>query len=151
MSHYTANVNAFLYMGAATTDPLPAPGSDTFTVVPLLGSVTPPGNEQSTGSFNVLNTTSPYSIGGKVNERTVTGNVVADWTSTVHQAMEADSIVPGRKRNWYIIYPDANTRRDDFVGFVSSWVKEPFDAGEDAKEHRVNFTITVDGAVTVTY
>lgn len=151
MSHYTANVNAFLFMGASTADPLPAPGADTFTEVPLLGSVTPPANEQSTAGFNVLNTTTRYSVGGKLNDQTVPGNLVVDQDSTVHRLMEADSKVPGRKRNWYILYPDPNTRRDDFAGFVSSWVPSAFDAGADAVEHRADFVITVNGAVTVTY
>lgn len=151
MGHYSANVYAFLYMGASTTDPLPAPGADTFTVVPLLGSVTPAANEQSTAGFNVLNTTVKYSVGGKLNDQTVPGSVVMDQDSAVHRLMEADSKVPGRKRNWYLLYPDTNTRRDDFVGFVSSWTPSPFDAGEDAVEHRADFVITVDGAVTVTY
>lgn len=152
MAYYGANVNAFLYMGTSTATPLPAPGADSFTVVPLLGSITPPANELTTAFFNILNDGDRRSVGGKLNDRTSEGNLVADWTSVIHQAMEADSIVPGgRKRNWYIVYPDAGARRDDFVAFISTWTKEAFDAGEDAKEHRVNFTLTVDGAVTVTY
>ncbi len=151
MSHYSANVNAFLFMGTSTTDPLPAPGADTFTEVPLLGSVTPPANEQSTAGFNVLNRTARYSVGGRLGDQTVPGNVVIDHESAVHRAMEADSKIPGRKRNWYMISPDANSRRDDFVGFVASWTPGAFDAGEDAVEHRADFVINVDGAVTVTY
>lgn len=152
MSHYSSNALAFLYMGTSTADPLPAPGADTFTEVPMLGSITPPANEQSTGGFNVLNTTARYSIGGKLGDQTCPGTLVADWeTTTVHRTMEADSTVPGHKRNWYILYPNAGGRRDDFKGFVSSWTKSAFDAGEDAVEHRVDFVITVDGTVTVTY
>jgi len=151
-AYYSANVGAKLFMGASTATPLPAPGSDSFTEVPLLGSVTPPANELSTGFFNILNDANRRSVGGKLNDRTVPFNVVADWTETVHQNMEADSIVAGgRKRNWYILYPDANARRDDFVGFISQWTKTAFDAGEDAVEHRIDGVITVDGAVTVTY
>jgi hypothetical protein len=64
--------------------------------------------------------------------------------------MEADSLAQ-RKRNWYILYPDTGARRDDFVGFISKWEKSEFNAGDDAVEHRVDFEISVDGAVTVTY
>lgn len=151
MSHYSANTGGLLFMGASTATPLPAYGSDIFTEVPLLGSVTPPAFEQSTAGFNVQNTTARYSVGGKINDQTVPGNIVADWTQTVHRNMEADAKIPGRKRNWYILYPDEGGRRDYFVGFVSSWVKTAFDAGEDAVEHRVDFVITVDGEVTVEY
>lgn len=152
MSYYGANVNAFLFMGASTTDPLPAPGADTFTEIPLLGSITPPANEITTAFFNVLNDANRRSVGGKLGDKTCEGSIVFDWASAVHQLMEADSVFAGgRKRNWYILYPDSNTRRDDFKGFISTFTKEAFDAGEDAKEHRGSFTITVDGAVTVTY
>jgi len=151
MAIYGANVSAKLYMGASTASTLPAPGSDTFTEVPLLGSITPPANVISVGFFNVLNDADRRSIGGKLGDRTVPGNLVIDWTQTVHTNMYADSIVAGgRKRNWYIEYPDANNRRLDFVAFVSEWTEEAFDAGEDAKEHRASFVLTVDGDVTVT-
>lgn len=151
MAYYGANVNAKLYIGTSTATTLPAPGSDTFTEVPLLGSITPPPNELTTAFFNILNDANRRSVGGKLNDRTCDGNVVIDWTEAVHTSMYADSIVAGgRKRNWRIVYPDANNRQLDFVAFISNWAEEAFDAGEDAKEHRANFTLTVDGAVTVT-
>ena len=151
MAFYGANVNAFLYIGTSTATPLPAPGSDSFTEVPLLGSITPPGNELTTAFFNVLNDADRRSVGGKLNDRTCEGSLVIDWTQAVHTSMYADSIVAGgQKRNWRIVYPDSNDRTLDFVGFISTWTEEAFDAGEDAKEHRANFTVTVDGAITVT-
>jgi hypothetical protein len=151
MAYYGANVNAFLYIGASTATTLPAPGSDSFTEVPLLGSITPPANELTTAFFNVLNDANRRSVGGKLNDRICEGSLVIDWTLTPHTNMYADSIVAGgQKRNWRIVYPDANDRQLDFVAFVSNWTEEAFDAGEDAKEHRATFTLTVDGAVTVT-
>lgn len=151
MAYYGANVNAKLYIGASTAASLPAPGADSFTEVPLLGSVTPPANELSTGFFNILNDADRRSVGGKLNDRTCPGSVVLDWTQTPHTNMYADSIVAGgQKRNWRIVYPDSNNRQLDFVGFISSWTETAFDAGEDAVEHRADFVITVDGAITVT-
>lgn len=151
MAYYGANVDAKLYIGASTATPLPAPGADSFTEVPLVGSITPPANILSTAFFNVLNDSDRRSVGGKLGDRTTPGNIVLDWTETAHTNMYADSIVAGgQKRNWRIVYPDANDRQLDFVGFVSEWTEEAFDAGEDAKEHRANFVITIDGAVTVT-
>jgi hypothetical protein len=158
MAYYGANVNAKLYIGTSTASTLPAPGSDTFVEVPLLGSIKPPSNELTTAFFNVLNDANRRSVGGKLNDRTCEGNVVLDWSNaatvsgtTVHQVMYNDSIVAGgQKRNYRIIYPDSNARQEDFVAFISTFEIEAFDAGEDAKEHRANFTLTVDGAVTVT-
>jgi hypothetical protein len=151
MAYYGANVNAKLYMGASTAASLPVPGSDSFTEVPLLGSITPPANELTTAFFNILNDADRRSVGGKLGDRTCEGSVVIDWTETAHTNMYADSIVAGgQKRNWRIEYPDSGTRRLDFVAFVSNWAEEAFDAGEDAKEHRATFTLTVDGAITVT-
>lgn len=150
-AYYAANVNAFLYIGTSTATTLPAPGADSFTVVPLLGSIGPPGNELSTAFFSILNDASKRSVGGKLNDRSCEGSVVVDWTEAVHVSMYADSIVAGgRKRNWRIVYPDSNTRQLDFVAFISNWTEEPFDAGDDAKEHRAAFTLSVDGTVTVT-
>lgn len=148
---YGANVNAFLYIGTSTATPLPAPGSDTFTVVPLLGTITPPANEISTGGFNILNDGNKRTIGGKLNDRASDGDLVLDWTETVHNNMYADSVIAGgRKRNWQIVYPDSGTRQLDFVAYVSKWTEDAFDASNDAKEHRASFTLTIDGAITVT-
>ncbi len=151
MSFYGANVDAFLYIGASTAASLPAPGADSFTEVGLVGSLTPPANTISTAFFNVLNTAVRYAVGGKLGDRTVPFSIVLDWTTTPHQNIYADSIVAaGQKRNWRIVYPDANDRQLDFVAFVSEFTEEPFDAGEDAKEHRANVVLTIDGTVTVT-
>lgn len=151
MAYYGANVNAKLYIGTSTATTLPAPGSDTFTEVPLLGSITPPPNELTTAFFNILNDANRRSVGGKLNDRVCEGSLVIDWTQAVHTSMYSDSIVAGgQKRNWRIVYPDSNNRQLDFVAFISNWAEEAFDAGEDAKEHRASFTLTVDGAITVT-
>lgn len=151
MAYYGQNVDAILYIGTSTATPLPAPGSDTFTEVPLTEIITPPGWEQSVGSFNVTNDSSKRSVGGKLADQVVEGNLAIDWETVPHQNMFADvGIAGGRKRNWRIVYPDANDRQLDFVGFVSLWREEPFDATGDAKEHVAAYRISVDGAVTVT-
>jgi hypothetical protein len=150
--YYSSNVGAKLFMGQSTSVPLPAPGSDTFLEVPLLGSVTPPPFEQSVGRFNIQNDSARRSVGGRLLDQIVPFNVVLDWSEQVHKDIEADvKVAGGRKRNWYILYPDSGARRDDFVAFVSKFEKEAFDAGEDAKEHRGTGELSVDGTVTVTY
>lgn len=156
MTFYSGNVNAKLYMGASTAASLPAPGADTFTEVPLTGNIKPPQNTLSTGFFNVLNDPNRRSVGGKLGDRVVTGNVVLDWNNAAtvggvscHQAMYNDSLSE-QKRNWQIVYPDENNRQLDFVAFLSDWEEEEFNADEEAKEHRANYTLTVDGPITVT-
>lgn len=152
-AYYGNNSGAKLYMGASTATTLPAPGSDTFSEVPLLGTITPPPNTQSVNSFNVLNDANPRSVGGKLQARSVPGDLVIDWTESVHNSMYTDSIVAGgQKRNWRIVYPDSNNRQLDFVAMVTDWKEEAFDAGGDVKEHRATFVLSVagTGAITVT-
>lgn len=146
---YSANTAAFIYMGTSTATPLPAPGADTFTVVPLTGKIKVPGLEQSTGGFNVLNDTVKRAIGGKLGDRTVDVDLVIDW-QTLHAQIKIDCGIPNRQRNWRIIYPDNSARQLDFVAFPSKWDEDEFDASADAKEHHAQFTLTVNGAVTET-
>lgn len=145
--YYGASSDAFLRIGTATSTPLPAPGADTFTEVPLVGTITPPPKEQSASSFYVLNDNNPRSVGGRVQEKVVEGNLVIDRSEATHNSMAADvEVAGGQKRNWQIIYPDGTQL--DFVGFVTRWVESPLDASQDATPHRADFTIRVDGAVT---
>lgn len=150
-SYYGANVNAFLYMGAATGTSLPAPGADTFSEVKLTGSITPPQSELSTAKFNVTNDGNRRSLAGKKLDKVVEFDVVIDWTEPTHNSLFADANTAGGvRRNYYILYPDQNQRRLDFVGICSKWVEDPFSASDDAKEHHAQGTIDIDGAVAVT-
>src|SRR5688572_16136359 len=120
MSYYGTSVDAFLYMGSSTANPLPAPASDSFTVVPLLGRITPPPHEITKATFNVLNDNNKRAVGGKKADQIVEGDVVLDWTEAVHQAMYNDmQVAGGQKRNWRIVYPDPNDRQLDFVAFLT--------------------------------
>jgi hypothetical protein len=148
--YYSAAAGARLLMGASTATPLPAPGSDTFTEVPLLGTIGTPNHEIGSAFFNVLNDTNKRSVGGKKADQLLEGDVVVDWTEPVHTTMYADlQVAGGQKRNWRIVYPDSGARQLDFKAFLSKWQEEPFDASQDAKEHRAAFTLTLDGAITV--
>jgi hypothetical protein len=148
--YYSASADATLYIGTATAlagETLPADGADTFTEVPLLGTITPPPKEQTAGSFYVLNDNNPRAVGGRAQLKECPGNLVVDHSEAVHNAMSADADIAGaRKRNWRLVYPDGHTL--SFKGFVYKWVETAFDAGQDATAHRADFTIRVDGAVT---
>lgn len=147
MSYYGQNVDALLYMGASTTDPLPSAASDTFTEVPLTQVITPPAWEKSSGFFNVLNDAAKRSIGGKLAEQVIEGNIVIDHSEPVHLDMISDVQTTGDvKRNWRVVYPDGWTL--DFVAFVSRLSDEAFDATTDAKEHTSAYRLSVDGTVT---
>jgi len=149
MSYYTQNTDAKLFMGASTADPLPAPGSDTFTEVPLVQVLTPPIWEQSVGTFNVLNDANKRSVGGKLADQSVGGTIVRDGSEATHLNMFADvKVAGGRKRNWYTLWPDG--MREDFVGFASRIAPASFDATGDAAPHVFEYTIAVDGEVDQT-
>lgn len=149
MAYYGSNTGAKLFIGTSILTTLPAPGSDTFTEVPLLGSVQTPGNELQGTSFVVQNDTNRRQLAGKLAEQSVEFNVVIDWASAVHGNIYADSkLAGGQKRNWRIDYPTG--RRLDFVAYVSKWTEEPLDAAEEAKEHRADSSLAIDGAITVT-
>jgi len=151
VAFYNSVVNAKLYIGTSTAVPLPAYGSDTFTEVPLLSSITPPPNEQAVSFFSILNDANKRSLAGKLGDRLCEGSLVIDWTQSVHTSMYSDSVTAGGvKRNWRIVYPDTGNRQLDFAATLNKWTEEPFDAGEDAKEHRASFSLAVDGAITVT-
>lgn len=149
MGYYTQNVDALLFMGTSTADPLPAVGADSFTEVPLTQVITPPRWEQSVGTFNVTNDGNKRSVGGKLGDQTVEGTIVRDGDEATHLLFFADvKITGGRKRNWYTLWPDG--MREDFVGFVSLIAPSAFDATGDAKEHVFDYRISVDGSVTQT-
>lgn len=147
---YPSNIDATLHMGDAVTDPLPDAAADAYAEVPWTGSIQPPSFTINVAYFNVTNNNARHSIGGKLADQSVSGNVVLDWESPVVQAMFADvtGAGGGRKRNWYLQYPTLD-RFLVFRGMLSTWEEEAFDAGDEAKEHRANFSVAVDGQVTV--
>jgi hypothetical protein len=149
MAYYGSNTGAKLYIGTSILAVLPLPAADAFTELPLLGSVQSPTNELQGTSFVVQNDTNRRRLGGKLADQTVDANIVLDWASAVHLSVFADStLAGGQKRNWRIDYPTG--RRMDFVAYVGKWTEEPLDASEEAKEHRADFTLMIDGAITVT-
>ena len=146
---YTASNDGRLFMGQSVEESLPAPGSDTYEEVALTGQIGLPAYTRETAFFNVTNDRDRRSLGGKLGDQTIEGNVVVDWDEETHNAMFDDARAEEAvKRNWYVDYADG--RRLDFVGFVSSWAEEAINADDEAKESRANFTISIDGAVTAT-
>lgn len=147
MSYYGQNVDALLYMGSSTADPLPDAASDTFTEVPLVQIVTPAVREKSVGSFNVLNDNTSRSIGGKAAPKTLTGTIVLDHDEPTHVQMIEDVNAVGQvNRNWRLVYPNGWTRNSP--GFMSRLADAAFDATGDAAEHTSEFTISLTGEET---
>mgnify|MGYP001078741657 CR=1 FL=1 len=147
MSYYGQNVDAKLYMGASTADPLPSHASDTFTEVPLVQIVTPAVREKSVASFNVLNDSNTRSLGGKQAARTITGTIVLDHDEATHVQWIEDTNATGQvNRNWRLVYPNGWTRESS--GFLSRLADAAFDATGDAAEHTSEFTISVNGEET---
>jgi hypothetical protein len=145
---YNAGQGTSLRMGAAAGGTLPAPGSDTFTVLPLVGKITPPSNVRKTTSFSVLNSPDPLKVGGGFEERTVKARIVYDEADVQQAQLFADSVTPGStaaRRNWRIILAGPLGRAINFVGFVQ---KLEWEDVESEKEIAINLEIAVDGLVT---
>lgn len=150
MGYYGNNVDAKLYMGAASetsASALPSAASDTLTEVPLVQVATPPPREKSVGSFNVLNDSDTRAIGGKKAAQTVEGTIVLDHSEAIHVQWIEDVNADGAVyRNWQLVYPDGWTQ--DFVGFLTRLADASFDATGDAAEHTSEYRIAVSGNIT---
>jgi hypothetical protein len=153
VSYFSRSSNAKLYMGAAyatSSSGLPTHAADSMREVPLLGAVTPAPRTLTSAFFNILNDAVRRAVGGKVNDKVWEGNYVVDDDEAVHNDFLSDSeIAGGRYRNYRVLYP--NGRQVDFKGFVTNYAEEALEASDTPEVFRSNFTITQDGADTVTY
>lgn len=139
-----------LFMGASTADPLPAPGSDSFTKVPQLKTCTVPEASKSAAKENTLDGVTISSTSTPVWSN-CTGSLLTNYTQSVHNTMLADAGQSGRKRNWYTVEPDAGGRRTDFQGEVLRMAGAAYQATTEAPSARPHeFEIAVSGTPTVT-
>lgn len=139
-----------LYMGASTADPLPAPGSDSFTKIPQLKAFTVPTPSKSSNKENTLDGVTVASVSTPQWSNGV-GSLLTNYTQTVHNTMLADVAVGGRKRNWYAIEPDAGARRTDFQGELLRMAPGQYAAAiEGAPALAHEFEIATSGTPTVT-
>lgn len=153
MSYFSRSSNAFLYMGSASATSsagLPTHAADTLREVPLLGAVTPAPRSLTSAFFNILNDAVRRAVGGKVNDKQWQGNYVVDDDQAVHNDFLSDAeVAGGNYRNYRVVYP--NGRQVDFKGFVSNYAEQALEASDDPEAFRADWTITQDGADTVTY
>lgn len=153
MSYHSNNVDCLLYIGTASatsSSGLPADASDTFTEVGMTGKIKLPTYERSVGRFNVLNDANKRSVGGKLSDQNISGDVVLGQNDgeATHDTMFADaSSTTAVYRNWRVVTPVGETHKAQ--GFLSLWDRSEYDSSTDATEVRCNFNIAVDGAVTV--
>lgn len=148
-THSTAS-EAQLFMGASTASTLPAPGSDTFTKVAKLKTLTVPKVSKGTQKENTLDGET-ISSSGTAQWSNCTGSFATDYANTQHTNMLADAAVSGRKRNWYTIEPDEGGRRTDFIGEVVRCEGTPYQASLDgAPAHTHEFEIATSGVPAVT-
>lgn len=145
---YSKTTNFKLFVGASTTDPPVAPGSDTFTRVFNLTNVKRGSLTQQAAEFYTLDDEEANSIGGRLAPVDWTGRLLHDKALAPHAGLEADVAVGGGQfRNYRVEYPD-NTRFD-FVGFCTLWDEEEAEATGDATPPKaVSFTIRQSGGVT---
>jgi hypothetical protein len=141
-------VGAKLQRGTATGASLPAPGSDTFTDVPLINNLKPPAAKRKLTDFYTLESASPKRYGGALDPQEVTFDMVVDVSDAVQRTIITDGENASQvRRNWRIIYPNTAAEQLDFVGFVSGYEEEALEA-EGIVQAKI--TITIDGAVTRT-
>lgn len=150
MTTISSSAEAELYMGASTASTLPAPGSDTFTKIAQLKIVKPPQASKTASKEVTLDgvTVASSSIAQWSN---CTGAFLTDYTQAPHLAMIGDAAITARRRNWYIVEPDAGARRTDFIGEVIRCEGGDYEAQEDAPPaRRHEFEIAVSGTPLVT-
>jgi len=147
---YFAGQGTIVKRGQASGASLPAPGSDTFDVVNLVGNVKLPSDVRTTNTFKTLDSPDPRKVGGGFEERIVSFRLVFDSTDPVHLAMKAEAKSASSttaRHNWQVILPDPGLYRFDYVGFISKWEWEDV---EGEKEVAATIEISCDGAVTET-
>ena len=148
---YFAGQGTIVRRGQASGASLPAPASDVFDTVNLLGNVKLPSDLRTVNSFKTLDSADPRKVGGGFEERVVSFRVVFDPADAVHISMKAtdakSSSSTTARRNWRIILPDSGAYQFDFVGFVQKWEWEDV---ENEKEVAATVEIAVDGTVTET-
>lgn len=150
MTAISSSAEVQLYIGSSTTDPLPAPGSDSFTKIPQLKTCTVPEPTKSAQKENTLDAVTIASVGSPQWSNCV-GSLLTNYTQATHNTMLADAAASARKRNWYTIEPDAGGRRTDFQGEVIRMQGGQYAAaleGAPARPHE--FEIAVSGVPTVT-
>lgn len=150
MTYYTGNVGGTLHRGRSRSDPLPAYLDDIYDELPLTGSVKLPTSSLTTKFFNVTNDSNRRALAGNKGDKEVTGNFVRDPDEPLHQQFRMDANTAGGvKSNWFVNYPTGE--REYFQGIITNYDPAAFEAGEEAVEHRVDWTVTVDEAVPMQY
>lgn len=150
MTTLSSSAEAQLFIGASTADPLPAPGSDSFTKVPQLKTLTVPTPSKAAQKENTLDGVTVASV-STPQWANCTGSLLTNYTQTPHNTMLGDVAAGARKRNWYTLEPDAGNRRTDFQGELIRMAPGQYAAAiEGAPALAHEFEIAVSGTPTVT-
>jgi hypothetical protein len=145
---YFAGQGTIVKRGQASGASLPAPGSDSFDVINLVGNVKLPSDVRTKNSFKTLDSPDPRSVGGGFEERIISFRLVFDTADSIHVAMKAEAKTASSttaRHNWQIILPDTGAFTIDCVGYISKWEWEDI---ENEKETAATVEISVDGSVT---
>lgn len=147
---YFAGQGTIVRRGQASGASLPAPGSDTFDTINLVGSVKLPSDVRRKNTFNTLDSPDPRSVGGGFEERLVSFRLVFDSADALHTSLKTEAKTASSttaRRNWRIILPDSGAYQIDYVGYISKWEWEDV---ENEREVAATIEISVDGTVTET-
>lgn len=147
MTENVTGYNSTLAYGAATGTSLPAPGSDVYTEIPDIESLTPPSAERQKEERYVLSQKSAKKFVGSITYTAVSGNMLRAFDSAAHDQLENDANAASAvRRNWRIVKPNAGGEINYFAGYCSK-----FQYGEITNQGvmTVTFEIEVDGDVTI--
>lgn len=147
---YFAGQGTIVRRGQASGASLPAPGSDTFDVVNLVGNVKLPNDVRTNSTFKTLDSPDPRKVGGGFDERIVSFRLVFDPADAIHVAMKTEAKSASSttaRRNWQLQLPDTGAYLFNYVGYISKWEWEDV---ENEREVAATVEISVDGTVTET-
>lgn len=146
----TTNVTGYgwrLERGAATGASLPAPGSDSFSLVQDVEELTPPSATREVEERFVLDQVASKKFLGAVSWLPAKAKLLWAEGDSVHLSLEADSSAasPNGRRNWRV-RSLTDSRVYNFVGFVS---KYEYESITNQGVVSFNLEVAVDGSVTV--
>lgn len=148
MSYTQKTTGAKLYIGTSATQPPPVVGSDSFVQVTQLAILGKPAITQTPASFYILDTPVPQSNGSAIGDQDWTFKFFWDKGISTQSTLKADAkVAGGRLRNIRVDEPDGT--RSDFIGFVTNFAQEQYEASGDASPPvAVDLTIRQTGDVT---
>lgn len=147
MTENVTGYNTKLLRGAATGTSLPAFGSDAYSLVLDIETLTEPSPQRQTDEYYVLDQKAAKKLVGSITYNPCTGTLTRAFGDAIQDSMEDDANADvAVRRNWQIVKPDSGGEIKYFVGICSK-----FESAGITNQGRIqyNFELTVDGSITI--